>query len=184
MVARAFMVSPNCRLLGKKQTSRGCFRVACRAFRGQIPRMLQEVLATIPHRPPFLFLDEIKEVRPDGATCTRTFRADEPFYAGHYPGNPITPGVLLCESVFQAGAVYLTRKLQAEGGAPDGKTPVLCRIEEAKFKGMVKPGDTVTIDVKHVETLQQFHFLTGTVRRDGKAVLTLRFALALVDQPA
>jgi 3-hydroxyacyl-[acyl-carrier-protein] dehydratase len=92
--------------------------------------------------------------------------------------------VLLCESVFQAGAVYLTKKLQAEGGAPAGKTPVLCRIEEAKFKGMVKPGDTVSIEVKHVETLQQFHFLTGTVRRDGKAVLTLRFALALVDQPA
>ena len=112
--------------------------------------MLQAVLDTIPHRPPFLFLDRIDEVRADGATCTRTFRADEPFYSGHYPGNPITPGVLLCESVFQAGAVFLTKKLQSEGGAPDGKTPVLCRIEEAKFKGMVKPGDTVSIEVKLV----------------------------------
>ena len=184
MVARAFIPLSTWAVPRKKKTSGGCFRVACRGFRGQFPRMLSEVLATIPHRPPFLFLDEIKEVRSDGAICTRTFRADEPFYAGHYPGNPITPGVLLCESVFQAGAVYLTRKLQAEGGAPDGKTPVLCRIEEAKFKGMVKPGDTVDIEVKHVETLQQFHFLTGTVRREGKAVLTLRFALALVDQPA
>jgi len=146
--------------------------------------MLQAVLDTIPHRPPFLFLDRIDEVRADGATCSRTFRADEPFYSGHYPGNPITPGVLLCESVFQAGAIFLTKKLQSEGGAPAGKTPVLCRIEEAKFKGMVKPGDTVSIEVKLVETLQQFHFMTGTVRRDGKAVLTIRFALALVDQPA
>ena len=85
---------------------------------------------------------------------------------------------------FQAGAIFLTKKLQSEGGAPAGKTPVLCRIEEAKFKGMVKPGDTVSIEVKHVETLQQFHFMTGTVRRDAKAVLTIRFALALVDQPA
>ena len=151
---------------------------------GKNVTMLQAVLDTIPHRPPFLFLDRIDEVRADGATCTRTFRADEPFYAGHYPGNPITPGVLLCESVFQAAAVYLTKKLQSDGGAPAGKTPVLCRIEEAKFKGMVKPGDTVSIEVKHVETLQQFHFMTGTVRRDGKAVLTIRFALALVDQPA
>ena len=82
------------------------------------------------------------------------------------------------------GGVAEVEKMQAEGGAPAGKTPVLCRIEEAKFKGMVKPGDTVSIEVKHVETLQQFHFLTGTVRRDGKAVLTIRFALALVDQPA
>jgi 3-hydroxyacyl-[acyl-carrier-protein] dehydratase len=146
--------------------------------------MQTEVLATIPHRPPFLFLDRIDEVRADGAICTRTFRAEEPFYAGHYPGNPITPGVLLCESVFQAGAVYLTRKLQGEGGSAEGRTPVLCRIEEAKFKGMVFPGDTVSIEVRHAETLQQFHFMTGTVRRDGKAVLTIRFALALVDKPA
>lgn len=144
--------------------------------------MLPEVLATIPHRPPFLFLDRIDEVRPDGATCTRTFRADEPFYAGHYPGNPITPGVLLCESVFQAGAVYLVKKMTSEGVNLEGKTPALCRIEEAKFKGAVRPGDTVSIEVKYLETLQHFHFLTGTVRREGKAVLTLRFTLALVDQ--
>ena len=146
--------------------------------------MLSEILATIPHRPPFLFIDEINEVRTDGAVCSRTFRADESFYSGHYPGNPITPGVLLCESVFQTGAIYLTRKLQSEGGSPSDKTPVLCRIEEAKFKGMVKPGDKVVIEVKHVETLQQFHFLTGTVKRDGKTVLTIRFALALVDPSA
>ena len=82
------------------------------------------------------------------------------------------------------GTIPLVSELQSEGGAPAGKTPVLCRIEEAKFKGMVKPGDTVSIEVKLVETLQQFHFMTGTVRRDGKAVLTIRFALALVDQPA
>ncbi|MEI6283870.1 MAG: 3-hydroxyacyl-ACP dehydratase FabZ family protein [Opitutae bacterium] len=144
--------------------------------------MSQEILATIPHRPPFLFIDEIKEVRADGAICTKTFRPDEPFYSGHYPGNPITPGVLLCESVFQTGAIYLTKKLQAEGVIASEKTPVLCRIEEAKFKGMVKPGDTVTIEVKHVETLQQFHFLTGSVRLDGKVVLSIRFALALVTQ--
>lgn len=146
--------------------------------------MLTDVQATIPHRPPFLFLDRVDELRADGAVCSRTFRAEEPFYAGHYPGNPITPGVLLCESVFQAGAVYLTKKLLAEGGSAEGRTPVLCRIEEAKFKGMVFPGDTVSIEVKHAETLQQFHFMTGTVRRDGKAVLTIRFALALVEKTA
>ncbi len=146
--------------------------------------MPTDVQATIPHRPPFLFLDRVDELRPDGAVCSRTFRAEEPFYAGHYPGNPITPGVLLCESVFQAGAVYLTKKLQADGGSAEGRTPVLCRIEEARFKGMVFPGDTVSIEVKHAETLQQFHFMTGTVRRDGKAVLTIRFALALVEKTA
>ncbi|MFM8904345.1 MAG: hypothetical protein ACKOIB_03735, partial [Verrucomicrobiota bacterium] len=60
--------------------------------------MPTDVQATIPHRPPFLFLDRVDELRADGAVCSRTFRAEEPFYAGHYPGNPITPGVLLRDS--------------------------------------------------------------------------------------
>ena len=85
-------------------------------------------------------------------------------------------------SAFQAGAVYLVKKMTNEGVNLEGKTPALCRIEEAKFKGAVRPGDTVSIEVKYLETLQHFHFLTGTVRREGKAVLTLRFTLALVDQ--
>jgi 3-hydroxyacyl-[acyl-carrier-protein] dehydratase len=138
--------------------------------------------SVIPHRPPFLFVDEVLELDAEHALCARTFRADEGFYAGHYPGNPITPGVLLCESVFQAGAIFLTKRLEAQGQSAAGKTPVLCRIEEAKFKGMVFPGDRVTIEVRPTETLQQFHFMTGTVRRDGKAVLTIRYALALVDK--
>jgi 3-hydroxyacyl-[acyl-carrier-protein] dehydratase len=181
---RVFMAQRLWVVRQKANATSGVFVSLVGLSRDKNVTMLQAVLDAIPHRPPFLFLDRIDEVRADGATCTRTFRADEPFFAGHYPGNPITPGVLLCEAVFQASAVFLTKKLQADGGVSAGKTPVLCRIEEAKFKGMVKPGDTVSIDVKLVETLQQFHFMTGTVRRDGKAVLTIRFALALVDPPA
>ena len=61
----------------------------------------------IPHRPPFLFVDEIVSENADGLTARRTWRSDEDFYKGHYPGAPITPGVLLCESVFQTAACYL-----------------------------------------------------------------------------
>lgn len=136
----------------------------------------------IPHRPPFLFIDEVLELDDQHALCARTFRREEPFYAGHYPGNPITPGVLLCEAVFQAGAVFLTRRLGAAGVSSPDRTPVLCRIEEAKFKGMVLPGDRVTIEVRPTETIQQFHFMSGTVRKEGKVVLTLRYALALVPK--
>lgn len=144
--------------------------------------MQQEVLDTIPHRPPFLFVDEIVELRENGATCSRTLRADEFFYAGHYPENPITPGVLLCESVFQTGAIYLAKKLQADGTDAAAKTPVLCRIEEAKFKNMVFPGDTITIEVSFVEKLQDFYFMSGKVLKEGKVVLTIRYALALIDR--
>lgn len=140
--------------------------------------MLQDILETIPHRPPFLFVDDIVALRDDGATCTRTFRGDEFFYAGHYPANPLTPGVLLCEAVFQTGAVFLVRKIAT--AAAKGGVPVLCRIEEAKFKSMVFPGDTVTIDVTLREKMQDFFFMSGKVSRAGRIVLTLRFALALV----
>lgn len=144
--------------------------------------MQQEVLDTIPHRPPFLFVDEIVELRENGATCRRTLRAEEFFYQGHYPQNPITPGVLLCEAVFQTGAIYLVKKLQAAGENAEGKTPVLCRIEEAKFKNMVFPGDTITIEVTMGEKMQSFYFMSGKVLKDGKAVLTIRYALALLDK--
>jgi 3-hydroxyacyl-[acyl-carrier-protein] dehydratase len=133
-----------------------------------------EVLSVIPHRPPFLFVDAVLDVRDDGITCERTFRPDEAFYAGHYPGNPITPGVLLCESVFQAAAIFLAGKVAVSGG-----TPVLCRIENARFKSMVRPGDKLQIEVLMQEKLQDFYFMSGKVLCAGKVVLTLRFALTL-----
>jgi 3-hydroxyacyl-[acyl-carrier-protein] dehydratase len=141
---------------------------------------MNDIYRAIPHRPPFLFVDEIVSERPDGMVARRTFKAEDFFYAGHYPGNPITPGVILCEAAFQTAAVFLVRKLIAQGHSAAGLTPVLSRIGEAKFKRMVKPGDTVEIDVTEKETVQQFHFLRGVLRKDGKPVLTLEFALALL----
>lgn len=143
---------------------------------------MEEILRTIPHRPPFLFIDRILSVGDEGATTSRTWREDEFFYAGHYPGNPITPGVLLCEAVFQTGAVYLAKRLEKDGVTIAGKTPVLSRIGETKFKNMVRPGDTTEIEVRFKETLSRFHFLRGTVRSNGKVVLTIEFALALIDE--
>ena len=141
---------------------------------------MNDIYRAIPHRPPFLFVDEIVSERPDGMVARRTFKAEDFFYAGHYPGNPITPGVILCEAAFQTAAVFLVRKLIAQGHSATGLTPVLSRIGEAKFKRMVKPGDTVEIDVTEKETVQQFHFLRGVLRKEGKPVLTLEFALALL----
>jgi len=143
---------------------------------------MEEILKTIPHRPPFLFLDEIVEVREDGATCKRTIRADEPQFEGHYPGNPIMPGVLLCESCFQAGAIYLARRMEKDGRSLNDVTPVLSRIGEAKFKQMVKPGDEITIEVTMQETVSKFHFMKGKVLKVGKPALTIEFALAMIEE--
>lgn len=140
----------------------------------------ETILQTIPHRPPFLFIDAIVAETPDGVTARRLIRGDEPQFEGHYPGNPIMPGVLLCEAVFQTGAYFLVRKLESEGGTAENLTPVLSRIRDARFKQMIRPGDTVEISVELTETVTRFHFMKGVVRKDGKAALTIEYALALV----
>lgn len=145
---------------------------------------MDEILRTIPHRPPFLFIDEIVEVREDGATCKRTIRMEEPQFEGHYPGNPIMPGVLLCEACFQTGAVYLAKQIEKEGRSLDDVTPVLSRISDARFKQMVKPGDEVVIEVTMKEQVSKFFFMKGKVLKNGKPALTIEFALAMLEPEA
>ena len=144
--------------------------------------MNPDVYQSIPHRPPFLFVDEVLSVDESSITAKRIIRAEEPHFAGHYPGNPIMPGVLLCESVFQTAAIYLVHKMDNGGDPAEGLTPILARIQDARFKRMVKPGDTVTIEVTYKETLGKFHFLSGKVLNDNKVAATLTFALALIKE--
>ncbi len=143
---------------------------------------MEDILRRIPHRPPFLFVDEIIELSAERSLCRRTFRADENFYEGHYPGNPITPGVILSEAVFQTGALYLVHRKEAMGGSYAGKTPVLSRIQDARFKRMVKPGDCVEIEAIFKEEVRGFFFMRGVITLEGKTVLTIDFVLALVDE--
>lgn len=141
-----------------------------------------EIKRRIPHRPPFLFLDRILETGADRIVAEREVRADEPHFAGHYPGNPIMPGVLICEAAFQAAAVLLVNRLEAAGASVGGRTPVLSRIQDAKFKAMVKPGDVIRIVVTHRETVSRFEFLEAVIEKDGRKAATLSFALALLAE--
>lgn len=140
--------------------------------------MLDEILKHIPHRPPFLFLDEIIESGPDRVLARRTVRGDEPHFAGHYPGNPIMPGVLLCEAIMQAGTVAMSIRAAAEGGL-HGTTPLVAKIEEARFKQRVVPGDVLDIEAVYREKVGGFHFLSGKVMKDDKLAVSLRFAVAI-----
>lgn len=139
---------------------------------------MEQVLSAIPHRPPFLFVDRITELKEDKIKTVKEVSPDEPFFKGHYPGNPIMPGVLICESVFQTGAILLSSMMS---DAKEG-VPVLTRIQNAKFKNMVKPGDILEIDAQLIEKVSNAFFLKGSASVAGKKVVTVEFTCALAKQ--
>jgi 3-hydroxyacyl-[acyl-carrier-protein] dehydratase len=139
--------------------------------------MPPSVTELIPHRPPFLFVDSIVSEGPESLVAERTWRPEEDFYRGHYPGAPITPGVLLCESVFQTGALFLSRQGgAAQGGA--GAMPLLVKIGEVRFRQPVYPGDTIRIEVRRKDSLGGFTQMAGTVTSGARKVLTVEFTVA------
>lgn len=139
------------------------------------------ILETIPHRPPFLFVDEIVEVDAEAQRirARRTLRREEAFFDGHYPGRPITPGVLLCEAIFQTGALLVGTTIGLDGF--EGK-PVLTRIRDAKFRRPVLPGETVDLEVTLTDKLSHAYVFKGTARVDGEDAVRVTFTCALVDE--
>jgi len=132
----------------------------------------QAIYDAIPHREPFLLVDEIVEQSESRIVCTKTFTGREDFFAGHYPGRPLVPGVLLCEAAMQSGAILLARHLGASGG----RVPVATRMNDVRFKRVVRPGDTIRIEVELTERLAEAFFLTARVSVDGKPAVRFRFA--------
>jgi len=106
-----------------------------------------KLLDRVPQKEPFRFLDEILAVDDDGIEAAYTWRPDADFYRGHFPGNPVTPGVLLVESMAQAGVVALGIYLLAKeaGGAEAEKLVTVFTDVQVDFSGMVKPGERVRI---------------------------------------
>src|SRR5688500_16335934 len=132
--------------------------------------MTDDILNAIPHRGPMLLVDEIVERGEDTILCRKTFRDDEFFFQGHYPGLPIVPGVILCEAAMQAGAILLS-KFVAEGSG----VPVATRLNDVKFKKMIRPGDTIEMAVKLTERLADAFFLQAKVTCGGKVAVRFDF---------
>ncbi len=137
---------------------------------------MEDVLNAIPHRPPFLFVDKIVELTENKIKATREMRSDESFFQGHFPGNPVMPGVLICESIFQAAGILLSNILGGVGGG----TPVLTRINNARFKNIVRPGDLLELQAELVETVSNASFMKGSASVAGKTAVTVEFAVSLV----
>lgn len=135
--------------------------------------------SSIPHRPPFLFVDKILRWSEEEITCSYRFKEDEFFFKGHYPGSPLVPGVILCESAMQAGAVFLSKKMvdQGEEGEEVEKLPVVGRIDKVKFRKTVLPGDEIEMNVKVNTKMSNVWYLSAKITSQGATVLTFEFAV-------
>ena len=103
----------------------------------------QEIMEILPHRHPFLLIDTIEELEPGvRAVGRKNVTFNEPYFAGHFPGNPVMPGVLIMEALAQAGAVAILSLAEHRG-----KTAYYAGIDKAKFTQLVRPGDSL-----HLET--------------------------------
>jgi 3-hydroxyacyl-[acyl-carrier-protein] dehydratase len=101
----------------------------------------------------------------------------EPFFEGHYPKNPIMPGVLIFESIFQAGAIMMGKRITNEG-----RIPVLTRVNNIKLKHAVHPGDTIQIEVTLKDLVSNAAYMSGKASVGGKTVVTLEFSAMLVEE--
>lgn len=110
---------------------------------------IQEILALLPHRYPFLLVDRVKEFEPgQRLVAIKNVTINEPFFQGHFPGRPVMPGVLIIEAMAQAGGVLVFKS-----GGPVGRTIMyLAGIDEAKFRRPVVPGDQLRFEIEVLKT--------------------------------
>ena len=133
----------------------------------------EEIKKILPHREPMLLLDEVELV--EGKSHGKYHvRGDEFFLQGHFPGNPIVPGVIQCEMLAQSACALLAED------AAQNVTPVFTGLDKVKFRGMVKPGDTVETECEITRQRGMFYFAKGTGRVNGKVCVSAEFSFALI----
>jgi len=147
---------------------------------------LEAIHAAIPHRKPMLLVDEIVEQSDDHILCRKTFHEDEYFFQGHYPDFKLVPGVILCEAAMQAGAIALyesAKKILEDDPEATTVVPVATRMNDVKFKTMVRPGDTIDIHVTMKERIADAFFLKAKVTCGGKVAVRFEFGCTMVRTP-
>ena len=118
---------------------------------------IKEIMSIIPHRQPFLLIDRVEEiVEGESVTAIKNVTYNEPFFAGHFPNEPVMPGVLIVEAMAQAGAVAILSMDEFKG-----KTAYFGGINKAKFKKKVVPGDTLRLEVKIEKLKKNYNKKTG-----------------------
>ncbi len=140
---------------------------------------IREILEILPHRYPFLLVDRILEIEEGKRVVgLKNVTFNEPFFQGHFPGNPIMPGVLIVEAMAQVGAVLLLR------GVPDRHTKLVyfAGIDRAKFRRPVTPGDQVRFEVEVLKVRSRSARLKAEAFVDGALVAEAELFSSMVDR--
>lgn len=140
---------------------------------------VKEVMQMLPHRYPFLLIDKIIHVTPgETAIALKNVTINEPFFQGHFPGNPVMPGVLIIEAMAQTGIALVAKSFDNMAG----KTMYLMSIEKAHFRKTVEPGDTMHLQVFKVLARHNAWKLKGEARVNNVIVADAEFS-AIIPQP-
>jgi len=136
---------------------------------------IDEIQQRIPHRDPFLWLDDVTELSETRIVARKFLDPKLPLFAGHYPDFPVFPGVLQCEACFQAGAILISSVATPQ----PGQVPVVTRQDKTQFRKLIRPGDTMQVEAELTDQLANAFFLKGKVTVEGKVTARLEFACAM-----
>jgi 3-hydroxyacyl-[acyl-carrier-protein] dehydratase len=126
------------------------------------------IQAILPHRHPFLLVDRVIELVPrERIVALKQVTVNEPFFAGHFPGAPVMPGVLIIEAMAQAGAILALREFEDRGE----KLPLFTKIREATFRRPVVPGDTLVLEVTALRTGSRVQRMRGEAKVEGRGLV-------------
>lgn len=138
---------------------------------------IEEIKQLIPHREPFLWVDEILELEETSILAKKYLDPALEIFDGHFPNHPVFPGVLQCEAAFQTGAILIAKN----GHIEEGKIPVVTRVNHVKFRRMIGPGETMQIAVEMSEQLANAFFMNARISVEGRVCARLEFACAIAD---
>ncbi len=138
---------------------------------------INEIMKFLPHRYPFLLVDRITDLKPGvSATGLKNVTMNEPFFQGHFPGQPIMPGVLIIEAMAQVAGVMAFRS------GMEGKSVFFMSIDNAKFRRPIVPGDQVIMDIKVLKQRGNVWKFSGSATVDGKVVSEAEFTAMVTDR--
>jgi UDP-3-O-[3-hydroxymyristoyl] N-acetylglucosamine deacetylase/3-hydroxyacyl-[acyl-carrier-protein] dehydratase len=142
---------------------------------GTVVMDIQAIQKVLPHRYPFLFVDRVVDLAPgERVVAVKNVTADEPFFAGHFPGRPVMPGVLIVEAMAQAGGLMMM-------GADADATPYFMAIDNARFRRPVTPGDQLRMEVTLVQRRRNVCRMAGKATVDGQVVAEAEMTAMIVE---